>query len=479
MTMRDGLVAAAFASLLGAGWLTVAADARGRSSEETGQALFAEHCGQCHLLPEPTDLPYAIWDTVVLPRMRGLVAGLSVGQPAGLSDREWNNLRAYGLSEAPARLTAASSALPTASDFRAVFPEVFMSPPSTSFVSPLSGGGLLQADINKESIFVYDAALRPVQRLRTGRGVTDLKSFHGQAYATVIGSFSPTDEAVGQLIRLGPAGADTLVDGLRRPTGLLVWESTDGAPEFIVTEYGRWSGSLRCYRATKSGLYLGTTISPRPGPMSIVSETDTTFLVLYGQGDERIVRYHRVDGSFREETLIRFPPSYGSSSLKLTDWNDDPFPDLIYTAGDLADYRSDPKPYHGVRIYLGAPDGGYRLAEFLAYPGAYAAEVADFNGDGTKEIAAVSFFPDFRNDVPASAVIFRRGEGRWVAEALPAAGRWIRLAAGDVDNDGDVDLVAGSLAMETYPDGGQLNEWVGGGLPFVCWKNLNKHNSPP
>ena len=481
MTLRDGLTAAAFASLLGAGWLTVAGDAGRSSRETTGQVLFTEHCGQCHLLPEPADLPYAIWDTVVLPRMRGLVAGISVGQLAGLSDREWSDLRTYVLSKAPARLTVASAALPTAADFRAVFPEVFMSPPSTSYVTPLAGGGVLQADINKESLFVYDTALRPVQRLRTGRGVTDLKSYGGETYATVIGSFTPTDDAVGQLIRLGVAGPDTLVDGLRRPTGLLVRASSEGTPEFIVTEYGRWSGSLRCYRATQSGNYIGTTISLRPGPMSIVAETDTTFLVLYGQGDERIVRYRTVDDSYREETLIRFPPSYGSSSLKLIDWNDDPFPDLLYTAGDLADYRSDPKPYHGVRIYLGSPDGGYGLAEFLPYPGAYAAEVADFDGDGHQDIAAVSFFPDFGSGAPEAAVIFRRGEGPWQAESLPAAGsgRWLRLAAGDVDNDGDIDLVAGNLAMETHPDGGRLSSWVEGGLPYVCWKNLSKHNSPP
>ena len=481
MTIRESIVGGAFACLLGVSWWGVAGDDHRSSSVAAGRDLFEDHCQRCHLLPGPGDLPYAIWDTVVLPRMRGLVAGGSIGQPAGLSDREWNQLRAYVLSEAPGQLPVEPLSLPTAADFRPMFPEVFMSPPSTSYVAPLAGGGLLQADINKESIFVYDALLRPVQRLRTGRGVTDLQSFRGETYATVIGSFSPSDAGVGQLIRLGVAGADTLVVGLRRPTGLSIQEGEGGAPEFIVSEYGRWSGSLRSYREREAGAYQGTTISSRPGPMSIVAETETTFLVLYGQGDERIVRYRRVDASYREETLIRFPPSYGSSSLKRTDWNADPFPDLVYTAGDLADYRSDPKPYHGVRIYVGEPDGGYRLAEFIPFPGAYAAEVADFDGDGNMDIAAVSFFPDFRSGAPAGAVIFRRAKDLWQAEALPAAtsGRWLRLAAGDVDKDGDIDLIAGSLAMETYPDGGQLKDWVEEGLPFICWKNLSKHNSPP
>ena len=481
MTVRETFVAGVFLSLLGGGWFVLAGEAYGPPGQTAGKDLFAAHCGQCHLLPQPADLPYAIWDTVVLPRMRGLVAGGSMGQPAGLSDEAWSALRAYVLTEAPKQLDVPPLSPPVAADFRPVFPDVFMSPPSTSYVAVLPGGGCIQADINKESVFVYDAALRMVQRVRVGRGVTDLETYRGETYATVIGSFSPTDDPVGQLIRLGRAGADTLVDGLRRPTDLLVRRGRGNAPEFIVSEYGKWSGSLRLYRETESGDFQGMTISPRPGPMSIVEETDTTFLVLYGQGDERIVRYRRVDDSYREETLIRFPPSYGSSSLKMIDWNGDPFPDLLYTAGDLADYRSDPKPYHGIRIYLGEPDGGYREEDFIALPGAYGAEVADFDGDGNKDIAAVSFFPDFRCESPAAAVIFRRRQGRWRPEILPAAasGRWLRLAAGDVDGDGDTDLLAGSLAMATNPANGTLASWVASGLPFVCWKNLRRHNTPP
>ena len=48
-------------------------------------------------------------------------------------------------------------------------------------------------------------------------------------------------------------------------------------------------------------------------------------------------------------------------------------------------------------------------------------------------------------------------------------GRFIRLAAGEIDGDDWVELVASTLAMEPVPDGGRLAHWVKQGLPFVVW----------
>ena len=63
-------------------------------------------------------------------------------------------------------------------------------------------------------------------------------------------------------------------------------------------------------------------------------------------------------------------------------------------------------------------------------------------------------------------------DGPWRAHPLPGAqaGRFIRLATGDLDGDGDVDLAAGSLAMQPVPDGGRLAGWIENGLPFVVWE---------
>ncbi len=461
--------------LCGIGWLChpIAAVT---DTADSGAPLFRQHCGSCHQLPAPTDLPLGAWDTVVLPRMQNFMTAGGGGLPAG----DWERLRQYILTRAPEHLITKDIRATDSPLFEARFPAMYSSPPSGTFLSILPGRGIILGDINKEGLFVFDTSLRNTQFTYTGKGVTSMATFGPSSYATVIGSFSPTDEPTGRLVRLAADSAVMLIDGLRRPTDLLALPTPGkSAPSFIVSEYGKWAGRLSWYVPDDDDRYGRTVLSHRPGPMAIVRESEQAFLVLYGQGDERIVRFTRSPDGWEERTLLRFPPSYGSSSLRLIDWNGDAWPDLVYTGGDHADYRAAPKPYHGIRIFTGSADGSYRQAEFIPLPGAYDAVVADFDEDGQRDIAAIAFFPDFRQRTPASAVIFHRRGREWVPALLPASGsgRWIRLAAGDVDGDGDLDLAASSLAMEPDVDGDQLRKWVAKGLPFVLWKNKLKGNT--
>jgi hypothetical protein len=48
------------------------------------------------------------------------------------------------------------------------------------------------------------------------------------------------------------------------------------------------------------------------------------------------------------------------------------------------------------------------------------------------------------------------------------------MDAADADNDGDVDLVLGSLAFEVVPANGLLEQWTNDGIPFVVLKNQRK-----
>jgi hypothetical protein len=48
------------------------------------------------------------------------------------------------------------------------------------------------------------------------------------------------------------------------------------------------------------------------------------------------------------------------------------------------------------------------------------------------------------------------------------------MDSADIDLDGDEDLVLGSLAFEVVPDGGEIEGWVQGGIPFVVLENRLK-----
>jgi hypothetical protein len=76
---------------------------------------------------------------------------------------------------------------------------------------------------------------------------------------------------------------------------------------------------------------------------------------------------------------------------------------------------------------------------------------ADFDQDGDLDIFIIAFFPDFENPSPEGFVYLEnQGELKFKPSTFPEAvnGRWLVADAGDVDGDGDDDIVLGSLLFK-------------------------------
>jgi hypothetical protein len=143
---------------------------------------------------------------------------------------------------------------------------------------------------------------------------------------------------------------------------------------------------------------------------------------------------------------------YGSSYFELCDFNADGKQDILYTNGDNADYSAILKPYHGVRIYLNDGKNHFSQSWFSPMYGASMARAGDFDDDGDYDIAAISFFPDFKNHPEHGFIYFENNEGHFTPHitSLAASSRWITMESADIDNDTDIDLILGAL---TFPNG--------------------------
>lgn len=473
-----------------------------------GEALAKIHCAACHRYPEPELLPRPTWNDHVLPRMGYMLgiypdantrAGLIEKGPGGqavlavhtfpvaplLDTASWEKIRDFYLSRAPEALSlpkqdSISQELPL---FTVELPDYHLSPPSLTLVQ-CTENGIYIGDANSRSLYRFDGRLALQQAAKVREGAVSLNETEQDLRVTVMGSFSPTDAPSGFILNLPKTGGRApsfILENLQRPVHSAFADlNGDGREDIATCEFAKWTGCLAWWEQLDGGRFEKHILRNKPGAIRAeVQDFDKDglpdILALFGQGDEGFYLYHNEGaGQFREERLLQFPPSYGSSSFTLFDYNADGHPDILYTCGDNADYPPVLKPYHGIRIFQN--DGKMKFEEKLFYPlhGAYGAIPRDFDQDGDLDIASVSFFPNFKNQPNESFVLLENdGQSNYQPYTFPQAGlgRWIVLDAGDIDRDGDEDIVLGSLAFEVIPDNGEVEQWVKYGIPFVVLRN--------
>ena len=473
-----------------------------------GQQLSVQHCGGCHVYPEPSLLDQATWQNYVLPRMghrlgmyasqgereslievgagghRVKQAGVYPTQPQ-LTEAEWTALQTYYLDNAPQKLDSVLTSpltvgLPT---FRVHVPQFRLSPPSTTLVR-IQPGSFFIGDANSRRLYQFGAQRQLLNAANVHEGAVSLTLSSDALNVTVMGSFSPTDAPTGFVLSLPTQANESprvLLDSLQRPVHTAYADlNGDGREDMITAEFGKWTGGLAWWENRGGDRYEKHWLRPQPGTTRVYvrdlnGDERPDVLTLFGQGDEGVFAYYNQgDGTFREEALLRFPPSYGSSSLMLYDVDGDGYEDLVHTAGDNADYPPVVKPYHGIRIFRNDGTNHFREDWFYPLPGAYGAIPADFDQDGDLDVAAISFFPDYAQSAQRGFVYLEnQGNFRFKEYTFPEVtdGRWLVMDAGDVDQDGDVDIVLGSLSFEVVPPNGLLEQWVERGVPFVVLEN--------
>ncbi|MFK7843660.1 MAG: FG-GAP repeat domain-containing protein, partial [Rhodothermales bacterium] len=278
-------------------------------------------------------------------------------------------------------------------------------------------------------------------------------------------------------------GPELVLDGLSRPVDFELADlNSDGLNDFVVCEYGHYSGALSWFEQNTNGSFVKHVLKNEPGAIAVeLHDFDKDGLldlgVLMSQGDEGIdIHFNKGNGVFEEKRILRFPPVYGSSSFSLVDFNEDGKVDILYTNGDNADSSPVLKNYHGIRIFQAWQAGVYEEVLFYPLHGAISAQAADFDQNGHLDIAAISYFPDYTTQpVESFVLLMDEGQMNYTPHSFDGAvrGRWFVMDVGDIDGDADVDIILGSN-IGFGPRGDQtglFKQWEEEALSYVILQN--------
>lgn len=435
-----------------------------------GEALAKQHCAACHLFPAPDIHTRRDWVAVL--NFMGLYLGhddarMRVDYPpdelANIVDMhrvpsapvvtraQWAAIREFYRSRAPASREAVDSApLPPLPGFDVVVADDKPQIPFTSVVTVLPDGRILAGDAVRRTLLT----IAPDGKVKSTRALPGVPaSIHPDGdglLVSLIGNFEPSNARHASIVRMGKEPEVLVENLLRTPDAHLADLDGDGTAELITAQFGHHQGRLAVH--VKEGTaWRERVILDQPGALQLEVKDFThdgkpDLLVMFAQAWESVHLFVNLGGlRFEDSTLLRMHPAFGSSSFVTADFNGDGEWDLVQVNGDNGDLPIPPlRPYHGIRIHLNNGDNTFREAFFHAMPGAYRAVPADLDGDGDLDLAAVAFFPDFSSSSPIGfTALINDGGLRFTAYGLPrdVTGRWISIASGDVDGDGDVDLV--------------------------------------
>lgn len=485
------------------------------NSRVTGRIAAQSYCQTCHAVPDPETLDRKTWRDELLPKMRYftgltppntnfsrdldvLLAGNVLPKAPLMTEKTWDAIVDYYVSAAPEKLasTQEEEIAVGLKHFTAVPARFRRGPPHTTLVKIIPAMRMLMmGDAQSQGVDFLDpnGALRSSVEL--GNIPVGMTETEEAFYFAAIGHFFPREEPRGQLLALARTATglrrEAILSDLPRTTDVQFADlNGDGRMDCTLCMYGNFIGRFSWFETTATGRREEHVLLDKPGAIRCAvhdfnGDGNRDLAVLVAQAEESMFLFvNDGRGRFTKHRAFQRQPSWGHSGFELADFDGDGQMDLLVTNGDNGDFSTAPtKPYHGIRIYRNQGDLRFEESWFFHLNGAYQALARDFDQDGDLDIAAISFFPDYEKS-PRESFVYLENQGglHFTASTFREciSGRWLTMDAGDLDGDGDDDIVLGSLVKMPSPVPDFLKKaWDENGPSVMILRNdLRKPRQP-
>lgn len=456
------------------------------------------NCGKCHNIPPPGILTKSQWPTVIEAMIARVEANALGPSP---TKQEIAAVIAYYQQNAPDQLAqGCTTFVPSPLVFSA---SLFGSPPPAQGpgTKPPIVGHIRVTDLDGDArpdVLVCDSANNLVIWMARDKGVWKEATLAqvntpvhaeaadilgtGQAQIVVasLGGMTPTEDPVGAVYLIardnaGRVGTIPLLTGAPRVSDVRPADlDGDGDLDIVVGAYGMYrTGGVIWLEQTAKGSFTprvlkqvnGVGFVPtgdlngdgKPDIVALVSQQHEQVLALVNAGG----------GKFEERVLWQAQhPLYGCASAELVDLDRDGDLDVLFANGDALDFDTSPKPYHGVQWLENHGSLKFEFHDLTRFYGAYRTAVGDLDADGDLDIVATSMSNHWdRSD--AQAIIWLENDGRQrftVHPISPSPTCQVAAEIGDFSGDGRPDILTGGMyVLPPYKRVGRVTLWTNGG----------------
>jgi hypothetical protein len=459
-----------------------------------GEALAAQHCSGCHLLPKPSAHTPRIWNFVLV--QMGFKLGLDTSashgyfpddRPALEAERkqflknpiapalalaDFRKIKNYYLARAEADFQAVHTAeIPTLPQARAIPLSVRKQGPfAVTAVTIAPDGDLWLGEGVSKRLFRFTRKGSVRAEFALHDMPVSLRVAGSRLTAAYIGSMMPSDEKKGKVLEHNFSSGNldagkTLAANLFRTAHAEV--HTGG--EIDIAGFGNTQGEFKVQSAAGGDQVLysgaGSIWSRRVQLFGVLPQ----LLLLVAQEKEELILFEKTGNVWRRvKTIFQLPPEAGVTQFHVQDMNHDGRPDIVQINGDDGDLPGEsPRAYHGVRVLFQNDRREFVEGFFYNFPGAYRGCIADFNHDGHPDIAVASYYPAAPLPHFSLAILLGQKEAGFKAHRLETApsAKFITLDCADADRDGKIDFLLGAGNLQNGAEGAADESTIGYFIP--------------